>query len=203
MEISISPYSTNKSRPSPHDYETKVSLFWERFYGWKFVIAQKMLDGYENDNGEKIPGIEHSGYAAMDSLFSYFEPLGKHLEGYLDTSGTKSGEHFKIGVSNVFDFSTSDSADVVTLLSTLWKTVRNGLYHAGMTGNGILISGEFESTLSLVTVDNIVAVNPHMLAQVLIGHVGNYRDMLLASSEASTAGQRFLARYNYENPVRT
>lgn len=201
MEIAISPYSTNKSRPKPHNFETKVSLFWERFHGWKFVIAQKMLDGYENENGDKIPGIEHSGYAAMDTLFSYFEPLGKHLEGYLDTNGTKSGEHFKIGVRNVFDFSTLSSADMDTLLSKLWKSVRNGLYHAGMTGDGILISDNFESPLGLATDDDIVAVNPHLLAQVLIKHVRDFHDLLLASGEVSTVGQKFLARYDYENPA--
>jgi hypothetical protein len=202
MEISISPYSTNKTKPFPHDYATKVQLFWERFHGWKFDIATKMLDGYETEETKKVLGIPHSGYAAMDTMFSYFEPLGKHLDGYLDPDDVrKSGHYFKEGMKNIFGFSGHDSGTVDKLLDVLWTGIRCGLYHSGQTKKGILISGGTKEAIRFATADEIVIVNPHKLAEGLIRHVADYRDRLLKEGETSVLGKNFIARYDYENPT--
>ena len=201
MEIAISPYSTNVTRPLPHDYPTKVTLFWERFYGWKFDIAKKMLDGYTSDDGHVHKPIPDSGYAAMDAMFSYFEPLGKHLEGYLDPNDKRlSGKYFKIGLNNVFDFSGYNQSDVDKLLDLLWSGIRCGLYHTGHAKHGVLITGVTPEAIRFAFNDDIVIVNPHKLVEGLIWHVGNYRDRLLKDGAQSIIGQNFLARYDYDNP---
>jgi hypothetical protein len=202
MEIAISPLSSNLNTPLPHDFETKVRLFWERFHGWKFEIAQKMLDGFTDGGGVAHPGIPHAGYAAMDVMFSYFEPLGKHIDGYLDPGGNrKSGHYFKEGVKNVFDFSGLDPADVDKLLGVLWSGIRCGLYHTGNTKNKVLISGGTTDAIRFATQDEIVIVNPHLLAEALIWHVADYRDRLLAAGEASSRGSNLIARYDFDNPL--
>lgn len=201
MEIAISPYSTNLTKPIPHDYATKVGLFWERFHGWKFDIAAKLLDGYDTHDGKRVPGIAHSGYAAMDVMFSYFEPLGKHLDGFLDPpkGDRKSGHYFKHGVKNVFDFSDTDPVVLDDLLGVLWSGIRCGLYHSGQTKSSVLISGETGEALQFASEDGTVVVNPHKLAEGLIWHVANYRDRLLADGPASVLGKNFTARYDFEN----
>jgi hypothetical protein len=202
LEVAISPYSTNKTRPLPHDYATKVALFWERFHGWKFDIAKKMLDGWKAEDGKDMPGVPHSGYAAMDVMFSYFEPLAKHRDGYLDPNDIrKSGVYFKKGVKNVFGFG-GHAPDVVDkLLGILWTGIRCGLYHSGQTKKGVLISGEPAEAIRFAVDDEIVIVNPHRLADGLIWHVATFRDELLKEGENSVLGKNFIARYNYDNPV--
>lgn len=200
MEIAISPYSTNLTKPLPHDYPTKVTLFWERFHGWKFDIATKLLDGYDTTDGKRVKGIPHSGYAAMDVMFSYFEPLGKHLDGYLDPGGNrKSGYYFKHGVKSVFDFTGTDAAVLDKLLDVLWSGIRCGLYHSGQTKSSVLIGGGTQEALQFASDDGIVIVNPHKLAEGLIQHIANYRDQLLTLGAASALGRNFVARYDFEN----
>lgn len=204
MEIAISPLSTNITCPLPHDFATKVRLFWERFHGWKLEIAQKILNGYQSDDGEGHPGIPHSGYAAMDVMFSYFEPLGKYLDGYLDPGDNgKSGYYFKEGVRNVFQFSGYNPADVDKLLGVLWGGIRCGIYHAGQTKHGVLISGTTPEAIRFAVSDEIIIVNPHKLAEGLIWHVTDYRDRLLREGETSQLGKNFIARYDYDNPLNT
>jgi len=202
MEIAISPYSTNITKPIPHDFNTKVTLFWERFHGWKFEIATKILDGYVMPDGSTIPAIQHAGYAAMDIMFSYFEPLGKHLDGFLDPpkGDRKSGHYFKEGVKNVFGFAGTDPTELDDLLGVLWSGIRCGLYHTGQTKGSVLISGSTEVALSFATVDGIVIVNPHKLSEGLIWHVANYRDKLISEGANSDLGKKFIARYDYDNP---
>lgn len=200
MEIAISPYNTNLTKPLPHDYNTKVTLFWERFHGWKFDIATKLLDGYVGTDSKRVPGIPNSGYAALDIMFSYFEPLGKHLDGYLDPGGVqKSGHYFKLGVKNVFDLTGTDIAVLDKLLGVLWSGIRCGLYHSGQTKSSVLITGSTSEALRFAADDEIVIVNPHKLAEGLIWHVANYRDRLLSDGPTSDVGKNFIARYDFEN----
>ena len=142
----------------------------------------------------------------MDVMFSYFEPLGKHLHGYLDPVGrngrpqTESGKYFKEGVKDIFNFNTIDPKETDMLLDLLWVGIRCGLYHTGQTKGRVFISGNPKETFQLATEDKVIIVNPHNLVDVLIEHVSSYRDRLLNEGENSKLGKNFIARYDHDNP---
>lgn len=201
MIIAISSTSTTETRPLPHSYKDKVELYHERFVGWKFNIANQLINEWKDNDGKLIPGIPHSGYAVLDIIFSYFESLGKHLEGFVELNPkvTESGKHFKIGIRALVDFSGVDSTDIDTMLTLLWSGVRCGLYHTGMTKSKIIITGNIDDAIGFSQKDQILAINPHKLPTALITHITQYRDHLLNEGEHSQIGKNFTKRYDFEN----
>jgi hypothetical protein len=204
MKIYLSPNITDDQISKPLTFENKIRLFHDRFYGWKFLVAQQMLDGYTAANGTQIPAIPESGYAAMDVMFSYFEPVGKYVSGYCDTDlkyPRASGKYFKIGVRNVFpDLDRHPKQnEIETLLSMLWKGVRCGLYHGGQTQGQIAITGDIQEPIRIDPQAKVMFLNPHVLVRALMAHLDAYRNALLTEGPTSTCGKRFEARYAFDN----
>jgi len=203
IKFLLSPRYTDRDFPIPHDFATKVTLFHDRWRGWKFEVADKALNGYKRDELQ-IPPIPDSGYAAMDNIFSYFEPLGKYLAGYCDPGGNRqSGVHFKIGVRAVLPALDQhpDQADVDVLLGMLWGGVRCGIYHAGAPKGSIAITGSIPEPIRIATDDKVMFINPHVMLEAVTTHVDDYKKHLLAEGEASDVGTKFTARYDYDNPL--
>jgi hypothetical protein len=204
MKTYISPRYTDLDLPPPHSYRDKVTLFCDRFRGWKLQIALKVLDGYEDEDGKKIPGIADSGYAALDIVFSYFEAIGKHVHGYCDTDTKNpraSGKYFKLGVRSVLPSLDAhpDQSDVDVLLDMLWTGVRCGLYHAGQTKGNIGITVEIPEPIRIATKDKVLFLNPKQMIAATMAHLDAYESALVACGESSDLGQRFTARYDFEN----
>jgi len=204
MKVFLSPTITDDQVSRPLTFEQKVRLFHDRFHGWKFEIAHRMLEGYEAKDGTKIPPIPDAGFAAMDAMFSYFEPIGKYVHGYCDTypkNTQSSGKYFKLGVQSVFPELDShpDQVEVDTLLSLLWKGVRCGLYHAGKLHGKIAITGSILEPIRVDPQEKVMFINPHVLVLALMDHLDNYRDRLLIEGPSGGWSQRFVARYDFDN----
>ena len=204
MKVFLSPTITDDQVSRPPTFEQKVQLFHDRFRGWKFVIAQRMLEGYQAKDGTRIPQIPDAGFAAMDAMFSYFEPIGKYVHGYCDTDSKNprsSGKYFKLGVRSIFPDLDShpDQTEVDTLLSLLWEGVRCGLYHAGKLHGNILITGDIPEAIRVNPQAKVMFVNPHVLVLTLMAHLDNYRDHLLMEGPTGGCSQKFVARYDFDN----
>jgi hypothetical protein len=204
MKVFLSPTITDDQVGNPLTFEEKVKLFHDRFRGWKFDIAHRMLEGYQAKDGSAIPPIPDAGFAAMDAMFSYFEPIGKYVHGYCDTdpkNPRSSGKYFKLGVRSIFpDLEVHpDQTEVDSLLSMLWEGVRCGLYHAGKMHGNILITGDIPEPIRVDAHAKVMMLNPHVLVLTLIDHLDNYRDILLAQGSVSVLSQRFEARYDFDN----
>lgn len=200
----LSPTITDDQVSLPPTFDQKVRLFHDRFRGWKFEIAHRVLEGYRDKDGTLIPPIPDAGFVAMDAMFSYFEPIGKYVHGYCDTDTQNvqsSGKYFKLGVRSVFPNLDShpEQAEVETLLLLLWKGVRCGLYHAGTLRRNIAITGDIQEAIRFDIHAKVMVINPHLLVVELMKHLDNYRDRLLSEGPTGGWSQRFLARYDFEN----
>lgn len=198
-EIIIAPGINDTHLSSPPTFEEKLNIFQARMRGWKLNIVDQMINGYQDDEGHTVACIPEAAYAALDIMFTYFEPMGKYLEGYTGTG--KSGDFFKKGVHSVFPNLTSDSdASAVKFVEdTLWKAVRCGIYHSGMTQGSVAITGEVDHPIVIPSDKKLLIINPHILVKALTEHLGAYVQQVRADGATSPIGQAFEARWNHDN----
>lgn len=207
----ISPSHQETDFQSPLSIENKITLFEDRILGWKLNIAEQVINGQldENGNHSREP-IQHAGFATLDILFSYFEMIGKYEAGYADKN--KSGHYFIAGVYSVFPNikmppprPTPGVQGVVRtladeVLKLLYDGVRCGLYHAGITNNRILLTGEAQHPLSFDIQNQMLVINPHLLVSALKSHFSSYIARL---RDAGNSGLRnnFEKRFDYDNGI--
>lgn len=148
----------------PLVFDDKVTIFRERIWGWYLHVAELCINGGGvHDGSKQVEPIPHSGYGVLSLTFSYFETLGKHIEGY--QGNFESKKHFLIGVKKVFpQLSQHSPTDVDALLSKLYEGVRCGLYHTSQTTSGIFLSGELDVPVFAFNPSNkSLFINPHLI----------------------------------------
>ena len=123
--FAISPKYTTIDFPSGLTLENKIDIFADRIDGWQIGIAKKIIQ-HE---------IQHSGFALLQIVFSYFEMMGKYLSGYVGDRESKA--NFHRGVKATFS---EIGPEGEIFLNTLYKSVRNGLYHLGMTKINVILN---------------------------------------------------------------
>jgi hypothetical protein len=171
-----------------------IAIFADRVNGWQIDVADRL-----------IKSDEHSGFAVLAIVMSYFEMIGKHLTGYEGTGAV--GEHFRAGFDSVFQ--EVDPAERGRFADRLYKGVRNGLYHDAITTSGIVLAREPDDRRILAeraTVDDAieVVVNPELLVARIRTHFAAYVAALLDPSNAELREaflRRFLAVDRGETPV--
>jgi len=197
--IIVAPGIKDTELSQPPTFEEKVKVFHSRMRGWKLDIADAMINGYTARDGSKVPSIPDAGFAALDVMFSYFESIGKYSVGF--TGDGESGKHFKIGLHFVFpSIAQHDDAHGIKFVeNTLWKAVRCGIYHAGMTQGNVFITGDIQNPIEIPADYKVIAINPHILVKALLAHVDGFKAELLGRGETSQRGQHFVARYDHDN----
>jgi len=197
--IIIAPGIKDTDLSNPPTFEEKVKVFHARMRGWKLDIADAIVNGYNDPEKKFHQAIPDAGFAAMDVMFTYFEPIGKYLEGF--TGDGQSGLHFKKGLHAVFPnlMNHGDADGIKFVEDTLWKAVRCGIYHAGMTKGNVFITGEIQNPIEVPSDYKIVAINPHILVRALRAHVDGYKKELLSGGNHSEVATRFIARYDHDN----
>jgi hypothetical protein len=116
--FAFSPHFTTLTFPNGWTLENKIDIFIDRINGWQIGIAKEIIQHK----------IQHSDFALLHIVFSYFEMLGKYSSGYVRDNASKS--YFKRGVRLTFP---TIGAEEEVFLNTLYESVRSGLYHIGMT----------------------------------------------------------------------
>lgn len=117
--------------PSP---EQLVLVFADRVWRWQLDIAERVM----NED-------EHGGFAALSIGISYLEMIGMYLEGYEGDEPGKSKEFFTVGFRAVTDGKlTLVGTTVEDVAERLYKLVRCGLYHDGLTRAGIVLRADAE-----------------------------------------------------------
>lgn len=178
-------------------FDDKVTIFRERIWGWHLHIAELCINGGQvHDGSARVDHIPHSGYGVLSLTLSYFETIGKHVEGY--TNKFESEKHFGIGVRTVFPELGSHSADSVdSLLSALYRGVRCGLYHSSQAMPGIFLSGEPSAALTFDPAKKHLLINPHLIPKKLVDHLDAYCAQLRAGADPRLR-KNFEARFDYE-----
>ena len=205
----ISPSYQDTAFPIPHSIDTKIILFEDRTLGWKLDIADQMINGKKRDDGsEDRPSIQHSGYATLDIVFSYFEMIAKYEDGF--AKPRESEKYFKLGVYSVFpEFyhlpapatTLSPVGNVVSIvdlvLDLMYEGIRCGLYHSGITNGKICVTGGIEHAMALDLEHQMLIVNPHLLVPRLKAHLKEYVSRLRDTNNADLRA-KFEARYDFD-----
>ena len=197
--IFIAPGVKDSDVSAPPTFDQKVKIFKARMIGWKLAIADALINGYTDATGSKHPGIPEAGFAAMDILFTYFEPIAKYVGGYVNDN--QSGDFFKKGVRLVFpDLNKQPDAKAAQFVEdTLWRAVRCGIYHSGMTKANIAITGEIPNPMSVQSDHKLLTINPHLLVKAETAHLEGYTNDLLQSGSGTQLSLNFLARFDDDN----
>lgn len=183
MPYAISPHYLDTNFPSAMSLDQKIDVFADRVNGWQLNIAQQCADNNQ-----------HSGFAVLSIVFSYFEMIAKYQDGY--TKDNRPGEYFRKGIDNVFpDLSTPPPDIRKRIVDKLYKDIRCGLYHAGITGPNIELSGDFNFPIGFVSPPGKVQVNPHRLVPHVAQHFQSYV-LQLRDPKNGDLRRKFEARFN-------
>lgn len=207
----ISPSYQDTDFLYPLNIENKITLFEDRILGWKLNIADQVINGQKDFDGSILrEPIQHSGFATLDILFSYFELIGKYEAGYTDKY--KSEFHFIAGAYSVFPLlklptplrvnGVQGVVRTITdeVLDLLYEGVRCGIYHAGITNNKVVLVGSAEYPLSFNPQNQILVINPHLLVLALkvhfVGYISRLRDEV-----NKVLRTNFEKRFDYDNGI--
>lgn len=178
-KLAYSPHITSDELPNgPQTLDDKIRVFEDRVLGWQLDVAEQTLM------------ISHSGFATLSIVASYFELIGKCIEGpgrtkiVTNSKGKKetrnwgSGDYAKAGIKDVYPELQKENPTLVEeLLRVLYGDLRCGLYHQGVTGAGVVVSGSGEGTMELMESargDLGVRIHPEFLVQDLKTHFQEY-----------------------------
>ena len=176
MAIKISRTFYYHDFPNP-TLDDKITILEDRVIGWLTEPAHRVA--------EEIP---HSGFAVLLILSNYFEMAAKFRDGICENA--HSGKYFKEGIRWVFPEKMFTDAQC----QLIWEELRNGLYHAGVTGPRAALDRNFPDPLSIEGSGDrmVLLVNPHTLPGRLESHFVSYVQRLRDRTEENL-------RTNFEN----
>ncbi len=187
----ISPNYQHTDFEWPLKFDDKVKLFFDRVSGWQLDIADLCVNGGKDLGGIVHEPIRGAGFGALFISFSYFELIARYEAGSIKKG--ESRNYFKRGVFSVFPSlkKEKDQGLIDSLLDVLYENARCGLYHHGMTGKGIVLTGEIEQPIISTSNPKQLIINPHLLVPVLKSHLVSYIEQLRDPAKN-------LQRHNFE-----
>jgi hypothetical protein len=144
--------------------DDKLKVFADRVDGWQLKIARDLI---ERDG--------HAGFAVLHIVTSYIEMIAMYVNGP-GLMGSK--KYFEAGAKSVFpELHKENRRHVRWFLKSLYKNLRCGLYHQGMTRAGILLSGDPRQPYEfhdLGSGASQIVINPKLLVDHLSNHFTSY-----------------------------
>jgi len=184
MPLAISPRHDLEDFPNGLSHDDKVEVFIARVEGWLLGPAAEMV----------AKGVSHRGFALLMILSSYFEMIAKYKDGFVGEG--KSAHYFKQGLLSAFpDLTLPDDAAFV---DQFYSRIRNGLYHAGMTRAGVLLSDDIPGVIAYQPATGLIGVSPDRLAQALRAHFATYENDLRLGLNSDVRG-KFERRFDSDN----
>jgi hypothetical protein len=176
VDMYISPTYKEEDLPGPWDMERRIKVFMDRVDGWQLGIADECINGGVGEHG--TPPIKDSGFAVMHILMSYFEMIAKFEDGF-ETEG-KSGYYFERGFRRVFPHlpHTAPGTRKESLAGVLYSYARCALYHCGITGPDIVLTGDTPQPILVVEERQWICINPHLLVKHLRDDLKHYVERL-------------------------
>lgn len=168
--------------------DNKIEIYFDRVLGWQLIPAQETADK-----------INHSGFAVLQIITSFFESIAKYREGYCEKDASK--KFFKKGFELVFPQIQEAIFDLTQrdeLLEKIYDEIRCGLYHASLTGASTVITGQTNSAIEIRP--GVIIVNPHRIVEPLEVYLRNYvRD--LRDAKNVELRQKFEARFDFDSGI--
>jgi hypothetical protein len=145
MPSAISPHHFAEEFNRPLNLDEKIEIFIDRVQGWQIDPARAMA-------GKAIP---HRGFAQLLIVISIFEMIGKYRSGFLGEG--KSAQYFKEGLRWIFpEISANDSA----VLDLFYTSIRNGLYHLGITRPNVVFIDTIPGSFGFHEERQALAISP-------------------------------------------
>lgn len=136
--------------------------------------------------------FQHSGFAVLSVVVSYFEMIAKYRDGFVGTG--KSEHYFTQGVEWVFPAIRPHQQ----VLKRLYKAVRCGMYHSGITLHGVVITDEGDAALRSSQDGQNIIINPHQLVPALQDHFSRY---VVTLQNASNEAERLNFQKRFDRGV--
>lgn len=182
MTWAISRHYNSNDFPQPMSLDDKITLFADRVRGWQLYLAEEIVD--------RIP---HAGFIALYSLMHYFEMIAKFMDGFV--SEGSSDKYFKEGFKDASKYLVKDVVLLTDpIVDMIYKQIRCALYHTGLVGPNIILTGDIGEPIQINNAG--IIVNPHKLARALQQHFDSYLRKLNDPSQTSLRN-KFETRFNY------
>jgi len=179
----ISPNFQNVNFPGEMSLDQKIDVFADRVRGWQLDIAQQCAS------------IPHSGFAVLHIVTSYFEMIAKFKAGYAQSGGSK--RYFKEGIYDVFpDLRNLPQNLQDAVIEKLYEDVRCGLYHGGITGPSIILTGDVKEPIA--GNDSQIIINPRLFVSSIQENFNSYIQKLRDSNNVILRNN-FETRFDYQS----
>jgi len=192
MIIALSPKHTTEDFKNGWNLDDKIEVFIARVEGWQLGIARDMIE-------RNIPGRQ---FAILMIVMSYFEMIAKYRDGFIEEAkGRRRGEgksahFFKEGLKDVFPDMALPEDELV--LSGIYESVRNGLYHAGGTRSNVILTDKTLNTIGYNAITGAIAIDPDLMVKELLRHFVQFASKLRDQANASLRAN-FEARFDVDN----
>ena len=168
--------------PPKPTIENKIVIFADRVKGWQLYPAEEIIDM-----------TPHSGFIVLYSLMHYFEMIGKYITG--SEGEGESKKYFKIGFKDVASYLGPGVQDLSEMdLDNIYKKVRSALYHTGLTGHGVVLTGAADNSIEVKNAN--ITINPNKLVVSLHKHFDAYLERLHNPDELELR-QNFEKRFDH------
>lgn len=171
----ISPHCTTADYPDIGNapVDDQIVVHADRVYGWQLDQA----DSLKNAAGTG----QHSGFAVLSVIVSYFESSQMYLEGYVRKPGDRLSTKFlKAGLKRVLSpLTTPPTVDFGKVAVILSEDLRNGMYHESITGPRIVLKALAAGVVMEVIADGngdptSIRIDPHQLVGVVRADFDKY-----------------------------
>jgi len=127
--------------------EDKIDVFADQINGWLLAHAHALAS-------PAYPSSQHTGFAILTLVGSYFETIASYLQGA--SSEGQSGKFFAFGFRAVFPEFESQvigkgivnvDAELKRVTDAYYREIRCGLFHEAMTRSGTVVVKGADHTL--------------------------------------------------------
>jgi len=145
---------------NPNEINTKILVYEDRVKEWFLEVGKRL----KSDN--------EAGFIILQITLSYIEGNQQYREG--ESSERKSKEFFREGLKRIFP-GIQRIYNIENVLDDFYKKVRCGLFHTGITGYNVSISGDYPDALKILFPDfPEIYINPPMFLDSIISDFENY-----------------------------
>ena len=139
------------------DIDDKILIYKRQVEEW-FINRAKCLMRGKNHN--------KNIFVVLMIATAYIEGVQQYREG--ETSENRSKKMFSNGMRRIFELQGVDEKH----LDNLYKHLRCGLFHNGMSGDMIVLNCDFENAITFSA--NIIDINPRLFLKTIIRDFERY-----------------------------
>ena len=155
----------NTMQLDPQNVDDKITIYERQVKEWFLDRAQSLCKRKDNN------------FVVVMIATSYIEGVEQYRNG--EESNGNSKRFFSSGMKRIFNLPDITDAQ----LSALYKHLRCGLFHNGMSGDAVVLSRKFTEAISISSRDTI-DINPRKFLNAIIQDFEHYIDDLMNENNA-------------------